>query len=218
MSQRINLNARNRIFAALGTDAQTEAARHADAAGLLANLGQIRPPIDSSDLTAAFIRAATASGRVTSVTTIASLSELPGVVRRYIAANDLQDVIVLQPWPELLALDWQIPTTTSIEPDSLIAVSIARAGIAETGSLVLSSGHHEPMLFNFLPLHHIVVLDAQTLCAHLEDTAATIAANLDNPHAITLISGASGTTDIEGVYVHGAHGPGYLHIALIRAT
>jgi L-lactate dehydrogenase complex protein LldG len=29
-----------------------------------------------------------------------------------------------------------------------------------------------------------------------------------------LVTGASGTTDIEGRYVRGAHGPGYLHVVI----
>ena len=32
---------------------------------------------------------------------------------------------------------------------------------------------------------------------------------------IHLITGASGTTDIEGSYVRGAHGPGFLHVVVV---
>ena len=37
------------------------------------------------------------------------------------------------------------------------------------------------------------------------------------PRNAVLITGASGTTDIEGSYVRGAHGPGYLHVVLLEA-
>jgi L-lactate utilization protein LutC len=35
------------------------------------------------------------------------------------------------------------------------------------------------------------------------------------PRTIALVTGASGTTDIEASYVRGAHGPRFLHVVLI---
>ena len=35
------------------------------------------------------------------------------------------------------------------------------------------------------------------------------------PRNAILITGPSGTTDIEGSYVRGAHGPGFLHVLLV---
>ena len=52
-------------------------------------------------------------------------------------------------------------------------------------------------------------------CAYLEDYAALLGRPAAPRNAI-LITGASGTTDIEGSYVRGAHGPGYLHVVLIE--
>ena len=36
------------------------------------------------------------------------------------------------------------------------------------------------------------------------------------PLNVNLITGASGTTDIEGSYVRGAHGPSFLHVVLLE--
>jgi L-lactate dehydrogenase complex protein LldG len=36
------------------------------------------------------------------------------------------------------------------------------------------------------------------------------------PRNLNLITGASGTTDIEGSYVRGAHGPRFLHVILVN--
>jgi hypothetical protein len=47
-------------------------------------------------------------------------------------------------------------------------VSHAEAGIAETGTLVLISGHENPTTLNFLPDNHIVVLSASDIVGDLE--------------------------------------------------
>ena len=97
--------------------------------------------------------------------------------------------------------------------DEPVGVGIARWGIAETGSLVFHSGPDMPILSAFLPLHHIVVAARRTILPWLEDYAALPD---PAPRNAILITGASGTTDIEGSYVRGAHGPGYLHVVLIE--
>ena len=95
-----------------------------------------------------------------------------------------------------------------------MGIGLARWGIAETGSLVFHSGPDTPILLAFLPLHHIVAVRAGSIVAHLEDYAALAARAGPAPRNAILITGASGTTDIEGSYVRGAHGPGFLHVVL----
>ena len=85
--------------------------------------------------------------------------------------------------------------------------------IAESGSLVFHSGPDTPVLLAFLPLHHVVALRAATILPHLEDYAALAS---PAPRNANLITGASGTTDIEGSYVRGAHGPGFLHVVIVE--
>ena len=71
-----------------------------------------------------------------------------------------------------------------------------------------------PTLFAFLPVHHIVAVEASRVWPWLEDYVAAYAGQAQ-PRNVNLITGASGTTDIEGTLVHGAHGPGFLHVVLI---
>jgi L-lactate dehydrogenase complex protein LldG len=96
-------------------------------------------------------------------------------------------------------------------------VGVALWGIAESGSVVMHSGAESPILLGFLPLHHIVVLDVGRILAHLEDYAAVLDASGSQPRNAILITGPSGTTDIEGSYVRGAHGPGYVHVILVES-
>ena len=67
----------------------------------------------------------------------------------------------------------------------------------------------------FLPLHHIPVVRAGSIVAHLEHYAAERRAG-PAPRNAVLITGANSTIDIEGSYVHGAQEPGFLHVVLLE--
>jgi L-lactate dehydrogenase complex protein LldG len=54
------------------------------------------------------------------------------------------------------------------------------------------------------------------MLAHLEDYAALLDSDGRPPRNAILITGPSGTTDIEGSYVRGAHGPGFIHVILVE--
>jgi L-lactate dehydrogenase complex protein LldG len=169
--------------------------------------------VDADPVSAFTARAATLSAG-TSVERVASLADLPGVVRRYVVRQGLPARIALQPTPKLLALDWAgIAVHAHAAADEPVGVGLARWGIAESGSLVFHSGPDNPVLLAFLPLHHIVAVQAETILPHLEDYAALAA---PAPRNANLITGASWTTDIEGSYVSGAHGPGFLHIVVVE--
>ena len=185
-----------------------------EAAALLADLPSTRPILASADLPAVFAARATTPKVAATVDRIGSTSDLPDAVRRYLDARALRPAIALQPAAEPRALDWiGFELHASVAPDEAVVVGVARWGIAETGSLVFHSGAETPILANFLPLHHLVLVHARTIVAHLEDYAAA-AAGERAPRNANIITGASGTTDIEGSLVLGAHGPKYLHIVI----
>jgi L-lactate dehydrogenase complex protein LldG len=188
-----------------------------EAAALLADLPSTRPVLASADLPAVFAARATTPKVAATVDRIGSASELPAAVRDYLEARGLRPAIALQPAAALRALDWTgFELRASVAPDEAVVVGLARWGIAETGSLVFHSGAETPILSNFLPLHHVVLVQASTIVAHLEDYAAA-AAREKAPRNVNIITGASGTTDIEGSLVLGAHGPKYLHIVIATA-
>jgi L-lactate dehydrogenase complex protein LldG len=189
----------------------------AEAAALLADPDLIRPRLGDSDLVETFAEHFVSQKLGGTLETIPSLEALPDTVRRYLSTQSLPPVIALQPTTELLALNWDdIETRQTMAKDEAIGIGFARWAIAETGSLVFHSGPDTPILFNFLPLHHVVAVRADTILAHLEDYAA-VAAQTDVPRNACLITGASGTTDIEGSYVRGAHGPRFLHVVIVNS-
>ncbi|HMO30155.1 LUD domain-containing protein [Enterovirga sp.] len=199
-----------------GTLPQSPAAIAAEAASLLKEPDTTRPRLAAATLPDAFATKAGALG--TTIDRVASMAEIPQAVRRYLDGHGLSSSVALQADPELESLDWAgLSPHASLAPDEPAAVGLALWGIAESGSLVIHSGPQTPILLSFLPLHHIVVLREETLLPYLEDYAAKLAGTAV-PRNVVLITGPSGTTDIEGSYVRGAHGPGYLHVILVSPS
>lgn len=102
----------------------------------------------------------------------------------------------------------------------IVGLSIADFGIAESGSLALTSGKDNPTTLNFLPDHHIVILQKQNIVSHYEDVWQNYRkkygyANL--PRAVNFITGPSRSADIEQTLLLGAHGPRKLFIILLAS-
>lgn len=96
------------------------------------------------------------------------------------------------------------------------AVTGARWGIAETGTLVLWPDAEEPRTMSLVPPLHVVVLDAKqivnTLFSLMTDENW---AEQGMPSNALLISGPSKTADIQQTLAYGAHGPCEL-VAIVR--
>ena len=210
------MSARDRILAAVraAMPPRPVEAIAAEAAALLVDAPASRPALAGATLSDAFEAKATALG--TTLERVAALAEVPQALRRYLAAHGLRPSVARQQAAEFAALDWGgIDCHATLASDEPVALGLAEGGIAESGSLVVHSGPHAPILLSFLALHHVVVLREATLMPHLEDYAARLATGAVPRNAI-LITGPSGTTDIEGSYVRGAHGPGFLHVILVE--
>jgi L-lactate dehydrogenase complex protein LldG len=189
----------------------------AEAAALLSAPQRIRPKLPGKPLSEIFAERVLLPHMGATLDRVGNLSEVPDSLRRYLSEHTLSPSIAIQPTAALMHLDWSgIEIRRTAAPDEAVAVGLARWGIAETGSLVFHSGADAPTLLNFLPLHHVVALDVRNLVAHLEDYVE--AGNAEPPpRNVNIITGASGTTDIEGSYVRGAHGPRFLHVILFGA-
>jgi L-lactate dehydrogenase complex protein LldG len=94
------------------------------------------------------------------------------------------------------------------EPDPAIKIGItgALAGIAETGTLVLTSGVGRPQTASLLPECHIAVLRGAVLKGNLAQSLGL--QEVRAASAVSLISGPSKTADIEMTLTVGVHGPG----------
>jgi len=151
---------------------------------------------------------------------ISTLDTLPNAVKKFFELNALPPEVKVQSVEQLNKLDWEgITTNIDIENDNTVGLCWAEYGVAETGSFVAHSSPEMPILLNFLPLYLIAVIPKSKILHYMDDyafIANEIAAKRKTPRNMCLISGVSGTTDIEGVLVKGAHGPEVLHIIIVE--
>ncbi len=81
----------------------------------------------------------------------------------------------------------------------------AALAIAETGTLVLTSGKGRPLSTSLLPEIHVVILRASQIVWSLEEALQT--KEVREASAVVLVSGPSRTADIEMTLTIGVHGP-----------
>lgn len=189
----------------------------AQADALIANPDALRPDFSSQSNIDRFVEKATSERVTATVEMLATRQDIPQAVEKYLSKNDLENRIALQPRKALLDLNWgETETHSNPAQDEAVAVSFADMGIAETGSVVFLSAPDAPVLMNFLSLHHLVVLQLDQILRYLEDVFPAVGlAPGDQPRSINIITGTSGTADIEAKNIRGAHGPRYMHILVI---
>ncbi len=113
-------------------------------------------------------------------------------------------------WPATLARRSDAATK-----DTVAAVSLAFAGIAESGTLVMCSGPESPITHNYVPEFHVIALRIADLVATQEAVWARLRELGAMPRALNLIAGPSRTGDVEQTIQIGAHGPRAVHIVLV---
>lgn len=99
--------------------------------------------------------------------------------------------------------------------DCAVGLTGAEAGLAESGSIVVSSGAGRSRMASLIPETHIALLRRDDLWPSL---AHWIAANPDapaEPANWTIVTGPSRTADIEQVLTRGVHGPREVHVVVI---
>ena len=90
-------------------------------------------------------------------------------------------------------------------------VSTAIYGLADTGSVVLSSSE-EPRAQSLLPDVHVTLLREDLILPGLDELFAALGRSL--PSALAIVTGPSRSADIEQQLVVGVHGPGEVHVVL----
>ncbi len=186
----------------------------AAAAALIAEPDGYRATFAPQSVYDRFVAKATSETVTATVEDIASLEALPEAVAAYIANNELVPRIALQPRDSLTELNWSgFETVDQAQMNETLAVTFADAAIAETGSLVFRTAPDAPVLLNFLPLHHLVVVRRSSILPHMEDAFDHFGTTADaQRRSLNVITGTSGTADIEAKNVRGAHGPRFMHI------
>jgi L-lactate utilization protein LutC len=99
-----------------------------------------------------------------------------------------------------------------------VGITDVERAIAETGSLVLSSGAEQSRGAFLLPPVHLAIVRAEQVLPDLIDywrwRRDAHAGPL--PAATVIVTGPSKTADIEGILITGVHGPGVVHVVLVE--
>lgn len=99
----------------------------------------------------------------------------------------------------------------SLEPVGL-GVTSADGLLAETGSVVLSTGPGRSRFASLLPSLHVVVVARDRVRPSLRAVMDEVGVDTANTVVVT---GPSRTGDIEGILVKGVHGPAEVHVIFV---
>lgn len=101
--------------------------------------------------------------------------------------------------------------------DTSLCISIAEAGIAATGSLLLYLPDPDERALTALATKHAVFLRSNSIIPTLRDLSATLKEQLSSgSNYLSVTTGPSRTADIERVLTIGVHGPKELHILILE--
>jgi L-lactate dehydrogenase complex protein LldG len=176
------------------------------------------PPADKVDLFVSMVQAAAGT-----VERADHAADIPAAVAAFLRALNLPLAIRHGDDPLLVSVPWEKAGTLEVrrgpsDGRDLAAVSHAFAAVAETGTLVLTSGPENPTTLNFLPDIHIVVVGAGDVTADFETAMARLRTRFGAgamPRVVNLITGPSRSADIEQTLILGAHGPRKLHVIVV---
>ena len=118
---------------------------------------------------------------------------------------------------ETLAFDCDFnDIKTELFNDIDAGITHCRAGIADTGTLVLWPDIAEPRSLSLVPPCHIALIQRSTIESNFAELLVTQAWKSNMPTNVVLVSGPSKTADIQQTLAYGAHGPSQLVVILIE--
>jgi len=174
---------------------------------------------------------------------VATLDEVPGAIRGI--AQERQVKSVLSWHPGAVGLDlrrslgaegYTVTVAPEGDPDAgarahhrdaaaraEIGVTGVDLALAETGTLILTSGRGRPRSTSLLPATHVAIFGRDKLVESLEQVGVMLEALHADPAramsgaVITFITGPSRTADIELTLTRGVHGPKEVHAVFVEA-
>ena len=162
-------------------------------------------------------------------TALATLTELdsyqavPAAVADYLRSNNLPARLRIGHDPRLEGLDWNSTAIDLLRGPSdghdMAGLNHAFAGVAETGTLVMTASADNPTTLNFLPDYALVVVHEKDIAGDYESMWAQLRETYGKgtmPRVVNWITGPSRSGDIEQVILLGAHGPRRLHILMVK--
>ncbi|MER7757906.1 lactate utilization protein C [Kitasatospora sp. NPDC097643] len=145
---------------------------------------------------------------------------LPGAIAAALTARGVTRLAVPDGFPtDLLpsgGWEWRTEPLDVPALDALDgALTLAAAGIAVTGTIVLDTGPGQGRrALTLVPDYHLCIIEAEQIADDVPDALA----RLGPTRPLTFISGPSATSDIELNRVEGVHGPRTLDVIVVDPT
>lgn len=164
----------------------------------------------------------------TTIERVASLKDVPRAVADYLTRFNLPAELAATPDPLIDKVPWSERPLLKLKrgkpsPTDPVGMSVGFCAIAETGTLMMTSGPDNPSTMNFLPDDHIVILPASRIAGPMEEAWQRLRAarkpgeaTTTMPRTVNFITGPSRTGDIEQKLEMGAHGPRRQHIVIVE--
>jgi L-lactate dehydrogenase complex protein LldG len=222
------MSARDTLFASIRASLGVTGAEPARRAAVAERLNQhprgvipARAQLPAAERVKLFVQMVEAANGSAEI--LGSPNDVPAAVAALLRRHDLPMQVRRGDDARLAALPWNAQrqlevTTGASDGRQLASVSHAFAGVAETGTLVMTSGTDNPTTLNFLPDTHVVVLNAKDIAGDYETVWARVrdSFGIDAlPRSINLITGPSRSADIAQILILGAHGPRRLHVLVV---
>ncbi len=146
-----------------------------------------------------------------------SAESLTGTLIAHLRERQLSSALI---WEKVPFLD-EIQLTQSgislhleADPTKKAGITGATAAIAETGTLVISSGKGQPLSTSLFPETHLAVISSSQIVNSLEEALRLDVVRAASSNA--LVTGPSRTADIEMTLSIGVHGPGELIVYIVE--
>lgn len=188
--------------------------------GLIPARGQ-KPPAERLELFKQMVETAKAT-----IAVLDSRNDVPAAVTAYLRSKNLPQAIRCGEDERLALIPWATERTLEVTKGpsgggELASVSHSFAAVAESGTLVMLSGADNPTTLNFLPDHHLVVVDERDIAGDYESVWDKVRERFGSramPRVVNWITGPSRSGDIEQTHLLGAHGPRSLHVLVVRSA
>ncbi|OXJ12612.1 LutC/YkgG family protein [Burkholderia sp. HI2500] len=128
-------------------------------------------------------------------------------------AHALPDTVVPVPFDRPIDA-WKTELFDTIDA----GFTVARSGIAATGTVVLAPDAGTPRTVSLVPPLHVALVHASTLHPDLHAAVHAERWHAGMPTNLVLVSGPSKTSDIQQTLAYGAHGPRRLWVVIVTDT
>ena len=118
----------------------------------------------------------------------------------------------------MAALDYDRPIEAwkqSLFDEVDAGFTVARSGIAATGTLVIAPDPGTPRTVSLAPPLHVALVYASTLHADMHAAVRAERWSAGMPSNLVLASGPSKTSDIQQTLAYGAHGPRWMWVIIV---